>query len=58
MKSRAAILRCLALSLEEASLQLDVSNRDFIIFRNSDSGKINVLYKRPDGHHNLVEPEA
>ncbi len=43
-------------SLKQAAQQLKISKKEFIIFRNSKSNKINVLYKRPDGHHSLVEP--
>lgn len=46
------------LSADEASLQLDVSDREFIVFRNSKTKKINIMYKRTDGHHSLVEPEV
>ena len=46
------------LSTEEASLQLNVSDKEFLVFRDSNSKKINVLYKRPDGQHGLIEPEA
>jgi putative sigma-54 modulation protein len=46
------------LSTEEASLQLQVSDKEFLVFRNSITNKINVMYRRPDGHHGLVEPEA
>ena len=43
------------LSVEEASLQLDISEREFLVFRNADSKQINVMYKRSDGHHGIVE---
>jgi putative sigma-54 modulation protein len=46
------------LSTEEASLQLEVSDKDFLVFRNSTTNKINVMYRRSDGHHGLVEPES
>ena len=46
------------MSSEEASLQLDVTEKHFLVFRNSKSKKINVIYKREDGYHGLVEPEV
>ena len=46
------------MSLDKASLQLDVTKKEFIIFRNAKTKKMNVLYKREDGHHSLVEPEV
>ena len=41
---------------EEASMQLNMSQQDFLVFRNSRSNDINVLYKRRDGNHGLIEP--
>jgi len=46
------------LSVEEASLELDMSDRDFLVFRNAESRQINVMYKRPDGDHGVVETGA
>jgi len=42
--------------LDEAVLQLEVTERDFIIFQNVESEKINVLYRRKDGGLGLIEP--
>lgn len=41
---------------EEAKLELDVLERDFIMFKNADTGEANVLYKREDGNYGLIEP--
>ena len=41
---------------EEAAMQLDMSQQDFLVFRNSRSREINVLYKRRDGNLGLIEP--
>jgi putative sigma-54 modulation protein len=46
------------LTEEAASQDLDLSSKDFLIFKNTRTGKLNVIYRRPDGHHGLVEPEA
>jgi len=46
------------MSSEEASLQLGVTEKHFLVFQNSKSKKINVIYKREDGYHGLVEPEV
>ena len=43
--------------VEEASLQLDMGRKSFIIFANASTKKINVLYKLSDGNHGLVEPK-
>jgi len=43
--------------VEEAAMQLDLSNNDFLVFTNASSEKINVLYRRKDGNYGLIEPE-
>ncbi len=40
---------------EEASMQLNLSNQDFLVFRNAKSREINVIYKRGDGNLGLIE---
>jgi putative sigma-54 modulation protein len=44
------------MSVEEAVLQIDMTPNDFIIFQNTDSNQINLIYKRQDGDLGLVEP--
>lgn len=41
---------------EEAAMQLTMSPQDFLVFRNSRSREINVIYKRRDGNLGLIEP--
>ena len=41
---------------EEAAMQLNLSRQDFLVFRNSKSREINVIYKRGDGNLRLIEP--
>ena len=41
---------------EEAAMQLGMSEQDFMVFRNSRSREINVLYRRRDGNLGLIEP--
>jgi putative sigma-54 modulation protein len=43
---------------EEAAMQLNMSQQDFLVFRNPRSREINVLYKRRDGNLGLIEPSA
>ncbi len=43
---------------EEAAMQLSTSQQDFIVFRNSRSEQINVIYKRKDGNLGLIEPSS
>lgn len=44
------------MSVEEAVLSLGGSRREFVVFRNADSEKVNVLYRRSDGDFGLIEP--
>ncbi|PYT09372.1 MAG: ribosome-associated translation inhibitor RaiA [Acidobacteria bacterium] len=41
---------------EEAVLEVDGSHSEFVVFRNSISQRISVLYRRPDGSFGLIEP--
>jgi putative sigma-54 modulation protein len=43
---------------EEAAMQFTMSQQDFLVFRNSRSSKINVIYKRRDGNLGLIEPSS
>lgn len=43
---------------EEAAMQLSLSSQDFLVFRNSRSLEINVVYKRRDGDLGLIEPAS
>lgn len=44
------------MSVEEAAAQMALSKRDILVFINSDSGQMNVLYRRKDGSVEWVEP--
>jgi len=41
---------------EEAAMQLNMSQQDFLVFRNSRSREVNVIYRRRDGNLGLIEP--
>lgn len=43
---------------EEAVLQLELVGHDFFVFQNSESGDVNVVYRRRDGKYGLIEPQA
>jgi putative sigma-54 modulation protein len=45
------------LHIDEASTKLGMSEDIFLVFRNAANDKINVIYKRKDGNHGLIEPE-
>jgi putative sigma-54 modulation protein len=45
------------LTPEEAVEQLELVGHDFFVFRNADSGELNVVYRRRDGDYGLIEPQ-
>jgi putative sigma-54 modulation protein len=44
------------MSPEEAVLQLELVGHDFFVFRNAESGEVNVVYRRREGNYGLIEP--
>ncbi|MDX1501730.1 MAG: ribosome-associated translation inhibitor RaiA [Thermoanaerobaculia bacterium] len=45
------------MSIEEAALELDGSKHEFVVFRNSATSRVNVLYRRRDSNYGLIAPE-
>ncbi len=46
------------LDVDEAILQMNLSGHQFYMFRNLETGEINVVYRRKDGDYGLLEPTA
>jgi len=46
------------MTAEEAVLQLELVGHDFFVFKNADSGDVNVVYRRRDGNFGHIEPQA
>ncbi len=44
------------MTVEEAMMQLDISAREFLVFRNAANEALNVIYRRRDGNYGLIEP--
>jgi putative sigma-54 modulation protein len=44
------------MAVEEAVLELGHSEYPFVVFRNADSGAVNVLYRKKDGSLALINP--
>ena len=44
------------MAVEEALLELNHSDYPFVVFRNADSGDVNILYRRKDGTLGLIHP--
>jgi putative sigma-54 modulation protein len=46
------------MDIEEAVLQMDLIEDNFLVFTNARSDQINVLYRRRDGHYGLIQPSS
>lgn len=46
------------MSLDDAMLALADGDQSFLVFRQARSDAVAILYRRPDGHFGLIEPEA
>jgi len=44
------------MTAEEAALSLSAKADHFVVFRDADTNRIGVLYKRQDGNFGLIEP--
>ena len=44
------------MSVEEATEQLELIGHDFFVFVNAETDETNVIYRRRDGNHGLIEP--
>ena len=42
--------------VDEAVLQMEMSTKQFLVFLNAKSDKVNVLYRRKSGDFGLIEP--
>lgn len=54
---RAGRLPVKPMSVEEAAMRIENSRQEFLVFRDSSSEKVSVLYKRRDGDFGLIVPE-
>lgn len=46
------------LAVSDAVMQMDLSDQPFMVFRNARHGRINVVYRRPDGNIGWIDPSA
>jgi len=47
-----------SMSIEDAALRLDDSRNEFIVFRDTDTDRVSVMYKRRDSNLGLIAPEV
>jgi putative sigma-54 modulation protein len=45
------------MSVDEAVMQMDLLHKDFLVFTDSVTDSINVVYRRKDGNYGLIEPQ-
>ena len=46
------------MDIEEAVMQMDLVNNNFLVFTNARTDQINVIYRRKDGHYGLIQPSS
>lgn len=46
------------MKVEDAVMQMDLMNNDFLVFTNATSNEMNVVYRRKDGLYGLIEASA
>jgi putative sigma-54 modulation protein len=46
------------MAVEEAVMQMDLLNKEFLVFTDSASEEINVVYRRKDGNYGLIVPQS
>jgi putative sigma-54 modulation protein len=46
------------MSVDEAAMQMDLSEQDFLVFSNASTQSINVIYRRKDGNYGLIVPQG
>lgn len=46
------------MSAEEAVMQMDLLDKEFLVYNDATSNAINVVYRRKDGNYGLIAPET
>jgi ribosomal subunit interface protein len=46
------------LSVSEAVMELDLTGVACLVFQHGSSGRVNIIYRRPDGHVGWIDPPA
>jgi putative sigma-54 modulation protein len=46
------------MSAEEAGLQMEMLGHPFFLFSNAETDRLEVIYRREDGHYGLITPEG
>jgi putative sigma-54 modulation protein len=51
-------VRAKLMSVEEAAMQMDLLENNFLVFTNANSKTLNIIYRLKDGHYGLIEPQV
>jgi putative sigma-54 modulation protein len=46
------------LAVEDAAMQLNLMEKEFLVFTDVDTNTISVIYRRKDGNYGLIETGA
>ena len=46
------------MDVDEAVMQMDLINNNFLVFTNARTDTVNVLYRQKDGNYGLIQPRA
>lgn len=44
------------MDVEEAAMQLETLDYEFLVFRNAETERVNVVYRRKDGNFGIIDP--
>ena len=45
------------LTVSDAVMRMDLGDLDYLLFRNGGNKRLNLVYRRPDGHYGWVDPK-
>jgi putative sigma-54 modulation protein len=45
------------MSVDEAAMQMDLTQHEFLVFNNASTQTVNVIYRRKDGNYGLIVPQ-
>ena len=46
------------MSVDEAAMQMDLTQQEFLVFNNASTQMVNVIYRRKDGNYGLIVPQS
>ncbi len=46
------------MSVDEAAMQMDLTQQDFLVFNDASTQTVNVIYRRRDGNYGLIVPHS